>query len=200
MLAATGLPFLLYLDRQLSHWTFPENVRLHLVSIENTWVYHNVSTDSLLPYSSNAVDTLEYMRIQNTKLEWMYRATYENPYATDWFAWIDFGIVHVFSNPTETLARLKDLRPGIRTAGIWNSQTRDVWRAICYRFAGGFLMADRETVRRMYEQFQVTLLREQPKFAWEINIWALMECDGMDFGWFPADHNDSIIPGNIATT
>jgi hypothetical protein len=197
-LAATGLPFILFLDRQLSHWTFPETVRVYPVSIEDTWVYKYVSGDAILPYSSNPNDTFEYMRIQNTKLEWLVRAIEINPYQTNWFAWIDFGIVHVFSKPEETLQRLQSLTPpstpGIRTAGIWSSKTRDVWNAICYRFAGGFILGDTESLYTLYGRFQDIVLRERPKFAWEINIWALLESEGTEFGWFAANHNDSIIP------
>lgn len=196
-LVATDLSFVLFLDRRLD-WTFPSNVTVYPVSLDETWVYAHVSPDSTLPTVRNKVDSLEYMLIQNTKLEWLARAIEHNPYQTDWFAWIDFGITHVFSNPYWTLQRLQTLRPpespGLRTAGIWKSPTRDVWTAVCWRFAGGFLMGHKDALRNLVERFQSLVLREQPKFTWEVNLWALLETEGVDFGWFPSDHNDSIIP------
>lgn len=196
-LAATELKFVLFLDKRLD-WTFPSNVIVYPVSLEDTWIYQHVSATSTLPHIRNKVDSFEYMVIINSKLEWLVRAINENPYQTDWFAWIDFGIVHVFSNPYWTLQRLIALQPpttlGLRTAGIWKHQTRDVWNVICWRFAGGFLMGDRDSLCTTYRRFQEIVLREQPKFAWEVNLWALMEAEGVDFGWFPCDHDDSIIP------
>ena len=196
-LASTQCKFVLFLDRQLD-WSFPDNVTVYPVSLNYTWVFQHVSPESTLPSVRNKVDSLEYMLIQNTKLEWLSRAVESNPYQTDWFAWIDFGIVHVFSKPYWTLQKLQTLRPPekpcLRTAGIWSHPTQNVWNAVCWRFAGGFLMGHRDKLTELYERFQALVLREQPKFAWEVNLWALLETEGIDFGWFASDHNDSILP------
>ena len=197
-LASTGIPIVLFLDRRMVSWSFPETVRVVPVSLDETWIGQTVSPDSVLPPRRDPVDTLEYMAIQATKVEWMRRATEVNPWNTEWFAWIDFGIVHVFKTPEATLARLSRLAPpptpGLRTAGIWTRPTSDVWTGICWRFAGGFLMGDVASVRRLDSAVRELVRQEQPRFAWEVNLWALLESRGLDFGWFPADHTDSIIP------
>jgi hypothetical protein len=33
-----------------------------------------------------------------------------------------------------------------------------------------------------------------------VNIWAIMEADGFKFRWFPADHDDRIIPVRQCTS
>ena len=139
--------------------------------------------------------------IQSTKMEWVKRATEINPWGTKWFAWIDFGIAHVFKTPEATLTRLRNIRPpstrGFHTAGIWPHQTSKLWHQTCWRFAGGFFIGDIDTVREVEQQFRDTVLQEQPKFAWEINMWARMELNGVNMGWFPSEHNDTIIPYSL---
>lgn len=202
-LAATGLPFVVFLDRRLD-WTFPSNVFVLPVLLEETWVAQHVPSNAELPPIRNPVDTLEYMLIQASKLEWVERATYLNPWKTDWFAWIDFGIVHVFRDPDSTLNRLQRMGPPatreFRTAGIWAHKTADVWKQICWRFAGGFFLGDTESVRSVEAQFRETIERSLPKFTWEVNLWALMESNGVPMGWYIASHDDTIIDaGTIAT-
>lgn len=202
-LASTGVPIVVFLDRRLT-WTFPANVLVCPASLEDTWVGQNVPDTCMIPPYRDAVDTLEYMKIISTKFEWVRRAVDLNPWKTSWFAWIDFGLAHVFRTPDATLARLKALRPpltrGLRTAGIWSHPTSDVWSRVCWRFAGGFFLGDAESLRRAEAAFHETIAAELPAFAWEVNLWALMESRGFDFGWYPCDHDDTILYTSTAST
>lgn len=196
VLARTGIPILLFLDHR-STWSFPGNVHVERVRFEDTWTAKYIPDTGVLPDHRGSTDTLEYMRIQNTKPEWLWRASHLNPFRTDWFAWIDFGIVHVFRNPEATLERIRTLvppaHPCIRIAGIWSLISRQT-SAVNWRFAGGFLLAHRSRVEDFFTTSCECISETLPAVTWEVNIWAIMESNGFAFEWFHSDHNDTIIP------
>jgi hypothetical protein len=199
-LALRGLPIVLFLDKTID-WEFPPNVKVYRIDgCRNTWIGHTIPDDAVLPSVRSSNDTLLYLKIQNSKLHRMLDAARINPFQTEWFAWIDFGITHVFRTPSQTLDRLEELRPPptpcLRTAGIWTHSVPDIWDRICWRFAGGFLLAHRSKLPDLCSKFETVIVQHLPCFTWEVNYWALMESEGIDFGWFAADHNDSIIPNN----
>lgn len=195
-IVTTGIPIVLFLDTR-SSWTFPTNVHVYRVSLEDTWVGQNIPTTRILPANRSQTDTFEYLAIMNTKTEWLYKASTENPFQTEWFTWIDFGLAHVFKNPIETLLRLKHLQPPchpcLRTAGIWGQ-----WGvspdSVHWRFAGGFLLAHISKIPNLHNLVKSKLTSIQPAMTWEVNVWAMVENDGFEFGWFSSDHNDTIIP------
>jgi hypothetical protein len=139
------------------------------------------------------------MKIMNAKTEWLYRASQENPFQTSWFVWIDFGIEHVMKHPVETLMRLQHIKvpcfPCIRTAGILKeSEIKDPCDGIDWRFAGGFLMIHESLIQELNNRVCAKLLEIQPSITWEVNVWNMLEKDGLDMGWFFGSHDDTIIP------
>ncbi len=196
LIVSTGVPIILFLDKQ-STWSFPSNVHVYRTCLDDAWVGQTIADDRTTPLTRSPTDTLEYLKIMNTKTEWLYRASIDNPFQTQWFAWIDFGLAHVFQTPTETLLRLKRLHPPcypcVRTAGIWGQSDVHV-DSVHWRFAGGFLLAHVSKIESLHNAVMSKLVSIQPSMTWEVNIWAMIENDGFDFGWFPSDHNDSIVP------
>ena len=197
-LADTGVPIVLFLDPKTGLSSFPPNVHVVSACLPDTWVGRNVPVDVVLPSVRSPSDTREYMMIQNTKPEFVLRASELNPWNTEWFAWIDFGIGHVFHDPVQTFERIRTLAPPsipcIRTAGIWNHIPEDLFRCVCWRFAGGFFLLHRSCISGFYGASTASIERNLPHFAWEVNIWADVQRNGYDLGWFAADHNDTIIP------
>lgn len=199
-LAETGIPIVLFLDANTGWTSFPPNVRVISAALGDTWVGHNVPADVQLPNVRSQTDTREYMMIQSAKSEFVVRATQVNPFHTEWFAWIDFGIGHVFRSPETTLEQLKTMTPPLtpcmRTAGIWRHTPESLFDAVCWRFAGGFLLVHASLAESFHEEVTKSIQRNLPRFAWEVNTWADVERNGMDLGWFVSDHNDTIIPSN----
>lgn len=196
-LSSLGVPIVLFLDRRYACLSHPPHVRVIPVSLEDTWVASVVPANPVLPLQRSPVDTREYMMVMTAKTEFVADAARRNPFGTDWFAWVDFGIGHVFKDPVTTFARLASLRvprtPCIRTAGIWDQ----VWTPhdqVCWRFAGGFFLCHRSRAEDFDQAVRESVLRRLPHFSWEVNTWADVEQRGMDLGWFPANHDDSIIP------
>jgi hypothetical protein len=195
-LVAIGVPIVLFLDRRYD-WTFPPHVHVIPVSLEDTWVASVVPKDAVLPLRRSLVDTRDYMLIITAKTEFVARAAHLNPFGTEWFAWVDFGIAHVFKDPVSTFARLSTLQvprtPCIRTAGIWDQ----LWvphDQVCWRFAGGFFLCHQSLAVPFDQAVRQSVLQRLPAFTWEVNTWADVEQKGMDLGWFPANHDDSIVP------
>lgn len=191
-LVETEIRIVLFLDRQLS-WSFPEHVHVIPVSMEDTWVGQYVPDAVDLPPVRSPTDTREYMMIQNAKTEFVWKASQLNPWKTQWFAWIDFGIGHVFRHQN-TYHRIQSLLPpiipGIHTAGIWNWTPNNLFHGVCWRYAGGFFLIHESRIQEFHEAVQSSILRNLPKIAWEVNTWV---DTGLDLGWYQADHNDTII-------
>jgi hypothetical protein len=203
-LAETGIPIVLFLDANTGWTSFPPNVRVVPASLADTWVGHNVPLDAQLPNMRSPPDTREYMMIQSAKSEFVVRATQVNPFHTEWFAWIDCGIGHVFRTPETTLEQLKTMAPPqtpcMRTAGIWRHTPESLFDAVCWRFAGGFFLVHATLADSFHEEVIKSIQRNLPRFAWEVNTWADVERNGMDLGWYPSDHGDSIVSATSSTT
>jgi glycosyl transferase, family 25 len=197
-LVESGVSVVLFLDSNLD-WTFPSNVHVVRIAFEDTWI-HRVTegvpielTDLRAPK-----DTLGYMNIQHSKTEWLRRAYELNPYGTQWFAWIDFGIARLLD--ANTVNRLRRLpvpeTPRLVTPGCWGWIDCTVWNEVQWRFCGGFLMIHGDKIPGFWEAYTKTVLETLPKFTWEVNIWMLMEWDGYDFGWVRGNHDNTVIPTN----
>jgi hypothetical protein len=196
-LADTGIPLVLFLDERTGWSSFPPNVHVIPASLSDTWAGRNVPTDAVLPELRSPEDTRDYMMIISAKSEFVARAAQINPFTTEWFAWIDFGIAHVVRSPDTTLARLKAMvpppTPCMRTAGIWGHTPEQLGDAVCWRFAGGFFLLHTSLADKFHEEVIKSIQRSLPRIAWEVNVWADVERSGMDLGWYPSDHDDSIL-------
>lgn len=198
ILVDSGISLVLFLDSGLT-WTFPENVHVIRVSFEDTWI-HKATRDAMLEITALRAekDTAGYMKIQHSKMEWLRQAYDLNVYHTDWFAWIDFGLGRLLDEPT--LNRLRRLpvpeTPRLVTPGSWAWIDCNVWVDVQWRFCGGFLMIHATKIPGFWSAYTRIVTDTLPKFTWEVNIWALMEWEGYDFGWVSGYHNSTIIPTN----
>jgi hypothetical protein len=134
---------------------------------------------------------LAYLKVQHSKTEWVVRTIEANPFQTEWFAWIDFALPHVFWDPT-TVTRLQTLTvpnsPTLITPGIWPYSLENEWNRVQWRFAGGFMLGHASRFRELHEKMQALVIQTLP-----VNYWAMLEKQGMEFGWFQANHNDSML-------
>lgn len=146
---------------------------------------------------NSAKDTLEFLALMNSKLDFVLRAA--ELYPDQHFAYIDAGIAKVLSNSQKAVVQLAKLSafksPTIRIAGIWPALDRDVWNQVYWRFCGGFFVGDRKVLQEFRESCD-TVMRELLSHncsTWEVNVWALAERRGAQVEWYSADHNDSIL-------
>jgi hypothetical protein len=210
MVAKTGVPIHVFVQKhlfaRLVALSYP-NVTVEVLEFEELDTYKTVAAipDVQMPSERNQQkDTRAYLTFINAKFELVGRAMKQYPNATH-FAWLDFGIAHVFRRPTETLSYLNDLRSKTLNAaclyipGCWESGVgiHYVDRCVNWRFCGGFFLGDRDSVQRgcdLYEMEFGRIITESKTLVWEVNIWAIFEARyGWRPTWYKANHDDSIV-------
>jgi hypothetical protein len=217
-IASSGIPICLYLSKDF------ETLRLELSEFENVKVlnatFQNLSDlqvskiineetiSCTLPSNRNIKkDTKNYMILMNSKIEFVHDAMEQNPFATEQFAWIDFGIMYITKDEEKVLNHLKtisntELSSDLLFPVCWNVDTskanvRFVFERIHWRFCGGFFIGKKEALKDFYTK-SMTMMRkivtERNCLTWEVNFWALLELiDDWNPTVYYADHNDSML-------
>ena len=154
-------------------------------------------------------DTKEYISLMNAKTEFIHYAIEDNPWNSDYFAWIDFNIFHIFkendSKYADQIIRTMSLREYqqddfLVVPGCWDYNWTNEWsipNEVCWRFCGGFFFG---TTKCLLD-FHATYLDKFPEFlrkfgvlSWEVNVWSWMElCGYFRPIWYNADHNSRIL-------
>ena len=181
------------------------------VEFEDLQVY-NYSNVGPLPEERNSLkDTVKYMMMMNCKMELLMRGMKLNPFNSTHFAWIDFSIYHVFKDSERVNRQLRQMcfrdlaAQCLHFPGCWDRGVGidSIHSRINWRFCGGFYMGDAVSLKRVYDacvQYLADYVARNNRLVWEVNIWALVEKEmGVSFGWYKADHNESIIdvPGGV---
>ena len=154
-------------------------------------------------------DTMSYFICMNSKLELIVKTLDMGnkriiPLAKN-YAWIDFGIFHIFKTPEITSKKLSRLSEYsfpenfISFPGCILSQPifqRIMNEYIIWRFCGGFFIIAETQLQKYHHSIMQYLENNiaSGHLTWEVNIWAGAEqIYNLDFGWYKADHNDTII-------
>jgi len=176
----------------------PSNVYIQIQEFEDLEITRNLKDAKFqLPaIRTKTKDTVNYMIIQNSKIEFVYKAVLNNVYISKKFAWIDFGIGHKIKDDS-TFSRLKDIfiDSGIYFPGPYQKHNFDFNR-VTWRFCGSFFFGDKESIKELYDLYQsefTNLVRTTGILSWEVNVWAYFEkYKGWKPTWYYGDHNDSI--------
>lgn len=206
VLAASGMSIALFLDSSLralgDMWCgrFPNLRVMAYVELADTAVYRVIGGRTVrLPEHRSVNDSLEYMMIGNSKLEWLQRAARSDPFSSTHFAWIDFGIAHVLREPCATLTALSNVRPRfpLIAPGCYRRDPyseRQLWSQVCWHYCGGFLLCDRAHAEYLNDEFLHCLSVEYPRFSWEVNFWTVLELKyGVQFSWYQAEFDDTML-------
>jgi hypothetical protein len=192
-LKSLNIPTIVYLDQSLK-MKESDNLKIIPISLKDTWIFKQSDSFVIPKYRNQEKDTVEYMMIQNSKIEFMVDASVKNPFHTSHFIWIDFGISHVIQNKNnfEKLKHWKPNKDFVIGAVLPNSHN-ELFNQICWRFAGGIFYGTRETLFEFYRFYQKIIQQNLPKLTWEVNIWALMEQLGFPIDTYYCNHDDSIL-------
>jgi len=197
ILASTGIPILLYLDKQLKMEgeeicrNYSNVTILDYVTLDTSYVGENVQ----LPFQRNTVkDTKDYMCIQLNKLKHLKDAV---PHAkTDFIAWIDFGIFHMIKNREKVMEALKEIATSdFPRDEILSPHCPGYYRheylfdMIIWRYCGSLLIVPKHLASKAYDAQMDLVMKHLPKLTWEVNYWHMMDM----FKEYLADHDDSII-------
>jgi len=147
-------------------------------------------------------DTLEYMFVQCNKTEWMRDAIIKNPFNSDQFIWIDFGIYHIINNDDEFYKCLNNLNTksyeNIRIAkGYFDLSDTNIFKNIIWFFLGGIFGGNKDTLLQFADIMKhkcIDIMENNQTIFWEVNIWYLIykEFPDLFLGYY-ADHNLSIL-------
>ena len=213
-MAKTGIQICLYIDESSKSTIdtlcirYPNIRLLKILDITDTWVYklYKESEDYSLPDTRNSKkDTLEYICIQNSKIEFVRDAISQNPFNSSHFAWIDFSIFYIFKEPEKTSEYLRtlsyrSLKPNfLMIPGYWNKLTdiNHILNDIHWRFCGGFFIGDKNSIlefHNYYLDYFPVFLKKYKKIIWEVNFWAWLEANtNWSPMWFYGVHNDTML-------
>lgn len=153
------------------------------------------SPDGLPEYRNVAKDTRNYLILMNAKVELVTRAILSEKHASEYYAWIDFGIAHIFRDASTTLMKLATIHDLLSPNRVYIpgclERSMLSFDAVDWRFCGGFFVGDKASIFNFYSFYQRYYAR-LPKLTWEINVWSQFENLGWSPVWYKADHNDSM--------
>jgi hypothetical protein len=182
----------------------------------NSWVYQEIEKEIQnngkveLPTNRNQEkDTFEFIYNSHRKHEFLEDVVKKNPQESSHFAWIDYNILDIFKNMNESREFLNWLNQVtlaesfLTFPGCWSKLEKekidDVLNSVHWRFCGGFLMGDMESIQQfceLYKEQFPTFLREHHTLVWDFNFWAWLECffeERWNPKWYRGDHNDCIL-------
>jgi hypothetical protein len=210
----TGVYLCLYIDAGSKYelvfreWekSFPHfKIMDYCINYRDSRVYQMCSKDKNICLPSNRnmeKDTYEYLVHMHSRIEWLEDAISENPFSTTNFAWIDANLPNLFHHK-QTLSFLHylahcDLKPQLYMPGCWNkSETEVSTHSICWRFTGGFILGDTDSILdfcQKYTEYLPVYLEKYGCLTWEVNFWAWLEqVSDWSPRWYRGDHNDSIL-------
>lgn len=217
-LAYSGIPLCLYtchniakrINNEDSNIFTLHTIKLYIVK-QDTLISDIIkSYNGMLQLPANRninKDTYKYMILINSKVEYLYKATINNPFNTEHFAWIDFGIFHIIKGSIEkTQCRLYQIATtsykigSLIIPGCWNKEYAvkyNLYNNINWRFCGGFLLGSNYEIHRFYKLYltQLKIFLDMYKtLVWEVNFWLWLELEAqITVDWYLADHNDSML-------
>lgn len=155
------------------------------------------------------------------KIPCLSHAVRENPFKSEYFAYMDFEVFDLFHEP-QTIAYIrehfgqtrsqsyKQLRiehtNALYIPGCWGKldkhfvKSPDFKHNIHWRFCGAFLMGAGKSIMQFdqyYKQyFKTYIFQNDQCLSWEVNYWAWLEAilgDQMPIHWYAGDHNDTLV-------
>ncbi len=211
-IADTGIPIHVFLSPSLINDFYeiiPNTSTIYITEINFTDldIYKIVDSIELdLPsVRSPNKDTRNYMILMNAKAEFLFQSIQLNPFSSSHYAWMDFGLGHIFNDWPNSLQQLEKIAKGnliescLTFPGCWQTgrDVENLFTRINWRFCGGFFVGDVQSLLDFYDIYMLNLskiLQESKCMTWEVNIWHWFEHHlGWKPTWYAADHNDSII-------
>ena len=130
-------------------------------------------------------DTREYMSIQCHKTEWVRMAIEMDPFHTEQFIWVDFGIFHIMDSEDKFRLSLQNMTnilvDGVRIASCWDlskhSNESALMQKIHWYFAGGIFGGDKANLLSFAALMKIAvnqIITNKKSITWEVNIWYML--------------------------
>ena len=169
------------------------------ITKEDLLLHHKFANASLPNHRNLKKDVNDYFLVINSKPKFLKMASAIDPFETQQFLWVDFGISHVLSNTNvlNSLVRNYDFGNNLTIAGIWNHDVDiDIKNNVCWVFAGGVFGGTKSAVNKFYGACVSQLLDNSSKdfLTWEVNVWYQIYKRNKElFNVYYGSHDDTII-------
>ena len=181
-----------------------KNIYYEILNLEDLEVYKEldgVDFEKPSVIIEHAKQTINYNKMNNSKIEFVKRSIDKNIYNTKNYAWIDFGIDYVIKNKEvyNSLTEIVLSSSGIIIPTIWDrsKERADDFNHINWRFCGGFFIGDKISLIDFYNLYRKEfkkLILDKKVLPCEASVWAYFE---EFFGWnikgYISDHNDTML-------
>lgn len=155
-----NLPNVTVVQSEISHF-FPGHDETPLTGLQG-------------PFGGNKEkDTIEYLKIQNSKLNIIQTSPGEV------LCWCDFGLIGYVENKTLFASYLVQISQTINIKGFYSPSfhgditPRNLYCGPIWTFAGGFLIGDRTSIEKFDTEYN-KIIKESVKsglLTWEVNYW-----------------------------
>jgi hypothetical protein len=148
--------------------------------------YKNNITDFSLNTGNLDKDTLDYMLLINNKTEFIQTAIKLNPFHTDQFIWVDFGLKYIMNfSDDDYMKYISNLihksYENVRISSwldprIYNNGT-DIYKNVEWYFAGGIFGGSSQKLLLFSDKCREKVkqvIQEKKSLMWEGNIWYLV--------------------------
>jgi len=198
------VPTVLFMDdAYLDHFEPMEHV--HMIPVNKNSLelnaYRDQFTQFKLTTDNPCKDTLDYVILMCSKTEWMRKAVQLNPFQTEHFVWVDFGIHHLFGNDPLNIQSLHYEGDQVRIGRIWDPtyvrNPEDLYHKIAWYFAGGVFGGKRKALLEfdiLMKKKCIEIIQERKGLMWEVNVWRLIYLENPQlFSLYACNHNPSLL-------
>ena len=180
---------------------------IKFVFMERSDIYLYEQIDNITNFSVQSTnphkDIIDYMFVQCNKTEWVKQAIELNPFNTDQFIWVDFGIYHMINNDNfnDSIYKMTQQNyQNVRIATSWDFNAyyhNNYYTQIMWYFAGSVFGGDKNKLlifADLMKKYCLDIIDKQKTLMWEVNIWYLIYNDNKDlFDRYYGTHNNTII-------
>jgi hypothetical protein len=211
-------PMIIFIDKQIANQVIAAE-NLKVIEIDKTYIYllekYSKNPESFANFSmvngNKQKDSIEFMSIMCNKTEFMREAIAMNPFGTDGFVWLDFGMKHVcpeisdeeYSTQLETLAKkpiMKEEETKVRIGQIWDFQyftNGSPLLNIQWFFAGGVFGGTATPLLEFADRTRskcLEIIELYKIITWEVNVWYFIYTEAMAlFSPYKCNHNVLLI-------
>lgn len=216
------IPKIVFIEEHLMHLLSKNEMTKFIpVNFDHIWLMnrHNemqMKTDHLRQISPEK-DTTSYLILNLNKTEWTHIASEANPYNTQQFMWLDFGVYHI-CNDEDVMTR--NIFKACRTVCLKNKNkiyipscqpTSKVDMRIldqysnpnfflkfpCWFFCGGTFIGHRLAITMFRDRVRALTeyMLSKDAITWEVNVWFLIfrEFPQLFHVLYGANHNQNML-------
>lgn len=179
---------------------------LNIDDLEFTKIGKSIGITNLPLNRHPLKDTVNYINLMNSKIEFLNNAINKNVFNNEIFCWLDFSIVKIFKDYKYCIEKLKYFSEKkfiddfICMPGCWDFKTNDInylSNNVNWRFCGGFFIGSSNKMQEFYNisiNYYRDFLCQTNTYTWEVNYMAWLEANNLiNPIWYYAVHDDSII-------